>query len=135
MRNGSRRVYYSHGAAEHMDALAFFGPEHVVAEITSSWDDGRWDDDDDFEWWLDDAWADGGCCVDLDRRHLILYGGDGVMCDALWLETYHRLLPYTWPGWTFEWSWGELTQIARYAGVGRDGLDKMRSGYRGADPR
>lgn len=130
MRNGSRRVYYSHGAAEHMDALAFFGPEHVVAEITSSWDDGRWDDDDDFEWWLDDAWADGGCCVDLDRRHLILYGGDGVMCDALWLETYLRLLPYTWPGWTFEWSWGELTQIARYARVGRDGLDRMRSGYR-----
>lgn len=36
MRNGSRRVFYSHGAAEHMDALAFFGPQHVVAEITSS---------------------------------------------------------------------------------------------------
>lgn len=62
-------------------------------------------------------WAEGGCCIDLDKRHLILYGGEDIECDVLWLETYMELLPYTWRGWTVEWSWGELSQIARYAGV------------------
>lgn len=61
----------------------------------------------------------------MDTRHLILYGGEDIECDLLWLETYLRLLPYTWQGWTIEWSWGELAQIARYVGVTGQKLDEI----------
>ena len=104
VQNGTCRVYYAHWAAQFMDALMFWGPEHALAEIS------RWNDDvEEFldpndAPWLDNVWAEGGCCIDLDTRHLILYGGEDIECDLLWLETYLRLLPYTWQGWTIEWS-------------------------------
>lgn len=117
IRNGKRHVYYSHGAAQVLDAYAFFGPDFLLTEV-QSWRDGREDNPDwDGEWWLDNAFAEGGCCIDLDSKHLLLYGGDAPECDVLWLETYLKLIGYTWEGWTVEWSWGELGQIARYCGV------------------
>lgn len=127
MRNGRRHVYYSRHAGQYMDALVFWGPEHIVAEVTSEWDE---------EGWSNDLSAEGGCCIDLDRHHLIFYGGEVVDSDMLTLETYLSLLPYTWPGWTaytwpgwtVEWSWGALTQIALYSGVGPDVLRKIDCG-------
>lgn len=130
MQNGTCRVYYAHWAAQFMDALVFWGPERALAEIA------KWDDDveelldPNDAAWLDNVWAEGGCCIDLDTRHLILYGGEDIECDLLWLETYLRLLPYTWRGWTIEWSWGELAQIARYVGVTGQKLDEIDCGYR-----
>jgi hypothetical protein len=117
IRDGKRHVYYSHSAAQTLDSFAFFGPDFLLAYV-QRWLDGREDNPDwDGEWWLDNAFAEGGCCIDLDRRHLLLYGGDAPECDVLWQETYLKLLGYTWKGWTVEWSWGELGQIARYCGV------------------
>lgn len=134
IQEGRRHVYYAHWAAQYMDALMFWGPEHALAEIRE-WRDGREDDpESDVEWWLDDAWAEGGCCIDLDKRHLILYGGEDIECDVLWLETYMKLLPYTWRGWTTEWSWGELSQIARYAGVTGAQLEEISCSRKGAIP-
>ena len=98
IENGKRHVYYSHGAAKDLDALMFWGPDSALAEIRG-WRDGREDELEwDGEWWLDNVWAEGGCCMDLDNKVLILYGGDDPECDVLWLETYLKLLPYTWPG-------------------------------------
>ena len=129
IENGKRHVYYDHGAAQFMDALMFWGPEHALAEVRE-WLDGREKDPNwDGEWWLDNVWAEGGCCIDLDNEHLILYGGEDAECDVLWLETYLKLLPYTWPGWSIEWSWGELTQIARYAGVEGKKLEEIDCNY------
>lgn len=125
IQKGKRHVYYAHWAAQYMDALMFWGPELALAEVRA-WNDGREDNPESkVEWWLDDVWAEGGCCIDLDKRHLILYGGEDIECDVLWLETYMRLLPYTWRGWTAEWSWGEMTQIARYAGVTGELLEEI----------
>lgn len=108
-----------------MDALAFWGSEYLLGEVRE-WLDGREDDPDwDGEWWLDNVWAEGGCCIDLDNRLLLIYGGEDIECDVLWLETYLRLLPYTWPGWSVEWAWGELGQIARYAGVRGKQLEEI----------
>lgn len=119
MRNGRRHVYYSHHAGQYMDALVFWGPEHVIAEVASEWEE---------EGWSNDLSAEGGCCIDLDRHHLLFFGGEVVDSDILMLETYLRLLSYTWPGWTVEWSWGALTQIARYVGVGPDVLRRIDCG-------
>lgn len=129
MQNGTCRVYYAHWAAQFMDALMFWGPEHALAEI-SEWDDDVEDFLDPNEApWLDNVWAEGGCCIDLDARHLILYGGEDIECDLLWLDTYLRLLPYTWQGRTIEWSWGELAQIARYVGVTGQKLNEIDCGH------
>ena len=127
IEGGKRHVFYSHGAAQLMDALMFWGPEHALLEV-QGWRGDEEDVDEDGpedEWWLDNVWAEGGCCIDLDNRHLILYGGEDIVCDVLWNETYLRLLAYTWRGWTIEWSWGELGQIARYAGVTGDKLEEI----------
>lgn len=118
MQSGHNHVYSQH-AGQDMDTLVFWGPEHIVAEVESEWDE---------EGWSNDLCAEGGCCIDLDRRHLLLYGGDVADSDMLTLETYLRLLAYTWPGWTVEWSWGALTQIARYVGVGPDVLRSIDCG-------
>ena len=135
IENGRRHVYYSHWAAQFMDALMFWGPDHALAEV-SSWLDGREDDpESDVEWWLDNVWAEGGCCIDLDKRHLVIYGGEDIECDVLWLETYLRLLPYTWRSWTTEWSWGELAQIASYAGLTGDRLKEIDCSYRAQLPK
>lgn len=125
IQDGKRHVYYAHWAAQFMDALAFWGPEHLLAEV-QEWRDGREDDPTwDGECWLDNIWAEGGCCVDLDAKYLLIYGGEDIECDVIWLETYFKLLSYSWPGWSIEWSWGELGQIARYAGVTGDKLDEI----------
>lgn len=130
IESGKCHVYYSHGAAQFMDALMFWGPKHALLEVRD-WRGGYEDDGDPQNgWWLDNAWAEGGCCIDLDSRHLILYGGEDIECDILWLETYLRLLEYTWRGWTVEWSWGELAQIARYAGVTGDKLEEIDCKYK-----
>ena len=130
MQNGTCRVYYAHWAAQFMDALMFWGPEHALVEIAKWNDDVEEFLDPNNAAWLDNVWAEGGCCIDLDTRHLILYGGGDIECDLLWLETYLRLLPYTWQGWTIEWSWGELAQIARYVGVTGQKLDEIDCCYR-----
>lgn len=125
IQDGKRHVYYAHWAAQFMDALAFWGPEHLLLEV-QEWRDGREDDPAwDGEWWLDNTWAEGGCCIDFDNKLLLLYGGEDIACDVLWLETYLKLLPYTWPGWNIEWSWGELGQIARYAGIAGEKLEEI----------
>lgn len=129
IENEKRRVYYSHGAAQFMDALVFWGPEHALLEFRE-WKDNVACDDPEVEPWLDNVWAEGGCCIDLDNQHLILYGGEDIECDVLWLETYLRLLEYSWRGWTVEWSWGELTQIARYAGISGDRLKEIDCNYK-----
>lgn len=114
IEDGKRHVYCHRWAAQTLDALMFWGTEVALAEI-HEWDDGYPDSDD--EPWLDNVWAEGGCCIDFDRRHLLLYGGDDIECDVLRLETYMNLIRYPWEGWSVEWAWGELGQIARYAGV------------------
>lgn len=125
VNGGNRHVYYSHGAAQTLDALAFYGPEFLLEEV-QGWRDGRESNPDwDGEWWLDNAFAEGGCCIDLDNKYLLLYGGDDAECDVLWLETYLKLLRYAWRGWTVEWSWGELGQIARYAGITGEKLEEI----------
>lgn len=125
IEGGKRHVYYSHWAAQFMDALAFWGPEHLLLEVRG-WRDGLEDNPSwDGEWWLDNVWAEGGCCIDMDNRRLLVYGGEDIQCDVLWLETYLRLLPYTWSGWEVKWAWGELGEIARYAGVEGDKLEEI----------
>ena len=83
MQNGTCRIHYAHWAAQLMDALMFWGPEHALAEI-SEWEDDVEEllDPNDAPW-LDNVWAEGGCCIDLDARHLILYGGEDIECDLL----------------------------------------------------
>lgn len=134
VQNGTYRVYYAHWAAQFMDSLMFWGPEHTLAEISEWEDDVETFLDPNDAPWLDNVWAEGGCCIDLDTRHLILYGGEDIECDMLWLETYLRLLPNTWRGWTAEWSWGELAQIARYVGVTGQKLDEIDCGLRHGVP-
>lgn len=125
IENGDRHVYYSHSAAQYLDALMFWGPDNALAEVRG-WRDGREDNPEwDGEWWLDNVWAEGACCIDLDNKKLMLYGGEEAECDILWLETYLKILPYTWPGWSIEWSWGELAQIASYAGVEGEKLEQI----------
>ncbi|WP_139652402.1 hypothetical protein [Raoultibacter phocaeensis] len=117
IRNGTRRVFYSHSAGQHMDEIMMWGPEIAELEL-SGWQDVTGADSNcqDVRW-LDNAWAEGGACIDFDTRHLVLCGGEDIECDVLWIETYLRLLRFTWRNWTMEWSWGKLGQIARYAGV------------------
>lgn len=126
IRHGRRRVYFNQWVAQDMDRYVFWGPQHLLDIMEDEdWDNAAEGDPDEVDLWLDDIWAEGGCCIDFDRRHVLLYGGEDIECDVLWIETYLRLLGYTWPGWSAEWSWGKLAQIAEYAGVTGARLDEI----------
>lgn len=88
IESGKRRIYFHRWAAQTLDALMSWGPGAALAEIRE-WDEVHPDSDE--ERWLDNVWAEGGCCIDFDRHHLLLYGGEDIECDVLWLETYMRL--------------------------------------------
>lgn len=55
IESGKCHVYYSHGAAQFMDALMFWGPKHALLEVRD-WRGGYEDDGDPQNgWWLDNA--------------------------------------------------------------------------------
>lgn len=123
VENGRVRIYFDKWAANHIDALVFWGLERTLEEfeewyIAEEYGPG-WNGDG----LMDDVWAEGGCCVDLDRHHLLVYGDGGR--DVLWIEAYLKLIRYAWPGWTVEWSWGEHTQMTKYLGVTGEALKEI----------
>ena len=122
---GKIHTYYDEWAAQDLDALMFWGIDTTLEEL-SVWDVETWDIRDwNGDGLLSNVWAEGGCCIDLDKRHLLIYGGDPCGCDMPYIETYLKLMRYSWPGWTVEWSWGEMTQIAAYAGATGEALEEI----------
>ncbi len=107
------RLFYSHWCANTLASDLFWGPEHAVDFIRIQ----RVLENSD---WLDNVWAEGGAVVDLDRKHLLLFGGDDVGYNVPLRRIYLKLLAQVWTGWTVRWAHEGIADLADYVGYPRD---------------
>jgi hypothetical protein len=111
-----RRLYYSHWGAQQVDVQLAGGWLPAVQFVEAQQRRSPAPDDPDTGW-LDDRWAEGGALIDLRRRHLLFFGGFEFMPALHYRRAYFALLAQTWPGWTTQWAYRGLSQLAEYVGV------------------
>ncbi|MBC8059312.1 MAG: hypothetical protein H7Y18_01450 [Clostridiaceae bacterium] len=75
VKKDSYDLYYSHWCANTLPRDIFWGPEHAINFIQLQ---VKKDIDD---WWLDDIWAEGGVIVDIEKKILLMYGGENILFD------------------------------------------------------
>lgn len=104
--NGAVSYYYSHWGAKRIQADFFFGPEPTLELIRATRKDERL---------LTDVWGEGGACIDLDTKHLLVFGSAEIEASVrnLWLE----MLPFAWRGWTTCWANYGMVSLADYLQV------------------
>lgn len=107
------RLYYSHWCANTLPRDLFWGPRHAVTFI-------RMQRAVDNSGWLDDVWAEGGALLDLDQKHLLLYGGEDVLYEVPLRRIYLELLRKVWKNWTVRWAHEGTADLADYVDYPRD---------------
>jgi hypothetical protein len=126
IEGGARQLWYSHWAANTLPQDLFPGPGHALRfarrqEPTSEW--------------LDEVWCEGGAVIDVDRRVLLLFGGEDLLYDPALRSTYLELLAETWTGYTLQWAHEGIAAMAVYAGLSRAAvLAKEAPTWKGAPP-
>lgn len=107
IREGNYSLYYSHWCAITLPSDLFWGPEAAVAFIEQQ---------EPAEGWLDNAWAEGCACVDLDHG---IYCGTAERTSIMRFRCLKHLLKMMqplWPGWTIEWASSGILDMAAYVG-------------------
>ncbi|MBC8059818.1 MAG: hypothetical protein H7Y18_04050 [Clostridiaceae bacterium] len=79
-------MYYSHWCANTLPRDIFWGPKHAInfieIQVKTDFED----------WWLDDIWAEGGVIVDIEKKILLMYGGEDILFDIPLRKIYLKLL-------------------------------------------
>ena len=112
VEDGAFKLYYDHWAANRLDDELFWGPETARAFIEQR--------DEDPNAWLDEVWSEGGCVLDFDARRLTWYGGEDILYDPSLNLAHAELMATQWDGWTVEWAYDGIFDLARRVGVARE---------------
>ena len=96
VEKGKYQLFYSHWCANTLPRDLFWGPDHAQAFIRIQRPVGD-------SGWLDDVWAEGGAILDIDRKCLLLYGGEDILYDVPLAEPTSR-------------SWCRSGPVGPYAG-------------------
>ncbi|GGF88261.1 hypothetical protein GCM10010912_36900 [Paenibacillus albidus] len=107
IRERTYSLYYSHWCAITLPSDLFWGPEAAVEFIEQQ---------EPAEGWLDNAWAEGGALVDLDRQYLLWYGGEDVKYEIPLRRHLLKMMLPLWPGWTMEWASAGILDMGAYIG-------------------
>lgn len=113
LQNDKYELYYNHWCANTLPHEMFWGEQYAVPYIRMQ---KRVDDSD----WLDDVWAEGGVVVDLDRKCLLLYGGEDILYDIPLRNLFLRLMTALWQGWKIKWAFEGIAEMADYVGYTRE---------------
>lgn len=111
VEDGNYRLFYCHWCAITIPSDIFWGPHYAIPFVQT-----QQKMEADESGWLDEIWSEGGVLVDSDRRHVLVYGGDGLHYDIPLRRLYMELLRLAWPGWTAKWAFDGITEIAEYVG-------------------
>jgi hypothetical protein len=106
------RLHYSHWAADRVCSALVAGPDAASRFIAAQ---HLCDPERD---WLDDIWGEGGAVVDHTTRRLVFFG-DQLMLELPRKRAFMALLPLTWPGWTTQWAYDGVGDLAVASGVDR----------------
>ncbi|AKF11258.1 hypothetical protein [Sandaracinus amylolyticus] len=110
VEHGETRVFYGHWSSIALVNELFWGHEHARAWILDHREVGD-------EGWLDDVWAEGGAVLDVDRRVLLLFGGEALRGDAARRCTYLGLVREVWTGWDVRWAERGVLDLAEHVGI------------------
>lgn len=123
VREGHYELYYNHWCAITMPEDLFWGEREGLRFIEMQKRVGPQE-------WLDDVWAEGGALMDLDRRRLLLFGGEDIQYDILLQRLYLKLMAFTWPGWDVQWAYEGIVELANAAGYPGETLRERQTGNR-----
>ncbi|OWR30752.1 hypothetical protein CDO73_09170 [Saccharibacillus sp. O23] len=123
VREGNYELYYNHWCAITMPEDLFWGEHEGLRFIEMQKRVGPQE-------WLDDVWAEGGALMDLDRRRLLLFGGENIKYDILLQRLYLKLTAFTWPGWDVQWAYEGIAELANAAGYPGERLRERQTGKR-----
>ncbi len=112
---GAYELCYTHHRANTLDHDLFWGPDYALGFIRAQ---RRVTDAD----WLNDVWAEGGAVMDLDRRVLLWFGGEGVLYEVPLRRAHTRLMAAVWAGWDVRWAEGGVVDLADYVAHPRAGV-------------
>lgn len=107
-------LYYCHWCANTIPRDVFWGSEWALAFIASQKEVPK-----DERGWLDDVWAEGGVLVDLQAKHLLLWGGEDLKFGIPDRRFYLGLLAQTWQGWKVQWAMNGIFDFADYLHIDR----------------
>jgi len=99
--NGEYTLRYDHWCANRLDKILFWGVSYALDYFDAQERVGE-------EGWLDEVWAEGGAMLDLDKKHLLWWGGEDVLFDLPLRRVYLKLQEKNWNGWTIEWAYRGL---------------------------
>lgn len=104
--NGAVSYYYSHWGANQIHSDFFFGPFPAISLVRSTSPDNQL---------LDDRWCEGGACIDIDKKSILLFGDIGY--EFSFRELFLELLAIAWSGWSVSWAKYGIATIADYLEV------------------
>jgi hypothetical protein len=110
VERGARELYYSHWTANTLTRDLFWGPEWALPFVRRQ---------ERTEEWLDDIWCEGAALVDLDRKVLLLFGGEDEKYDVAHRRVYLSLLRSVWAGWEVRWAHEGLIDVVDHLGLAR----------------
>jgi hypothetical protein len=113
VRNKSYELYYSHWCANTLPKDLFWGEQYAIKfiEMQTKVDESGW---------LDDVWAEGGAILDLDKKKLIIYGGEDILYDIPLRNLYLKLMRNTWYEWEIQWAYEGIIDLATYVGYPKE---------------
>jgi hypothetical protein len=110
VEKGGSELWYSHWGAQSIVRDLFWGPELAIPFVRRQ---RRTDE------WLDDVWCEGAALIDLEKKVLILFGGEDIHYEPPLRRVYLELLRAPWAGWEIRWAHEGLVDVAEYAGLDR----------------
>jgi hypothetical protein len=111
-QQGLTEVFYTHWRANTLPCDLFWGPTYSTAFARSQ-------KKVDVSELLDEVWAEGGAVIDLDRKFLLLFGGEDLCYDLSTRRLFLRLLKNRWEGWDTQWAHEGVCDLVDYLHIPR----------------
>lgn len=111
---GNADLRYSHWGAQHIDADLLWGPDAVIPFIENL------DREDHEHVLLDATWSEGAVVLDVDKKQLLVSGGETIGPDPELRRLWLRLAQIAWSGWDIQWAYHGISHVVDSLGVERD---------------
>lgn len=113
--DGEYTLHYDHWCANRLDEILFWGVGYALDFFSSQEETGE-------DGWLDDIWAEGGAVLDMDKKHLLWWGGEDILYELPLRRAYLKLQQKIWNGWTIEWAHRGIVDLAEYVGYSKENV-------------
>lgn len=113
IEDGKYTLRYDHWCANRLDKILFWGIGYALDYFEAQDKVGE-------EGWLDEIWAEGGAILDLDKKHLLWWGGEDVLYNVNLRLVYLKMQAKVWKDWTVEWANRGIVDLAEYVGYPKE---------------